>query len=408
MSGWQSQQTGDLGPAIVQAVLARGGFLAGTLTPDPGEDLWAEVDGRRAIAQGEFPLRALFQVRATGDDTSECVLDIELDQIKRWAAQPLPVFLIGVSTPKERLFAKSIDDIVSEDLSGRDPFEIRTQRARVRPRAVENLGLVMKTAIEKHYAPSRLALSDVSNTEITSHYFEVLSRRDPAGVSIPTAVWDVLWKSPPRPQHFAAMVTELVRRARNQYGRTELRPILFFFNIFRSSEDRHYNVAAARVEVINLDHPRAEELKRTLEMPRGYNVRQDRDVVESREYWQSITMSPGVFRAYAEGVGLALDALADKVLERVRAGEWVWDDALNETFKGIKHIWENQTIAPPECRMLERVLEEQFECLLQHGYIWRNTRGRFDNSTRCEMLGELETKLTQSRGAWAVVLRTER
>jgi hypothetical protein len=67
----------------------------------------------------------------------------------------------------------------------------------------------MKAAIEKHYAPSRLALSDLSDAEIASHYFEVLSQRDPTdAISIPTAVWDVLWKSAPRPQHFAAMVTD--------------------------------------------------------------------------------------------------------------------------------------------------------------------------------------------------------
>lgn len=81
------------------------------------------------------------------------------------------------------------------------------------------------------------------------------------------------------------------------------------------------------MEVINPDHPRAEKLRRTLEMPHGYNVRQDRDVTESREFWQSITMSPGVFRTYAEGVGLALDALTEKVLG-------------NDEFRRIEHVWE--------------------------------------------------------------------
>lgn len=366
-----------------------------------------EIDGRRAIAEGDFPLRALLQVKGTEQDGPSFVVDISVGKIKRWSAQPLPVFIVGVSTMTERFFAKSIDEIVTDDLGGRDPFEIDAKTIRVRLAPVEDLGLTVQEAIRAHYASSRLRLVNVPDVEITGHYFEVIARRDPESTSIPTAVWTVLWKSPPRPQHFATMVTELVRRARGHYARADLEPFLFFFSIFRSLEDRHCNLATARVEVVNPDHPRANELRRHLKMPDGYNVRRDRDLAESREYWQSITMAAATFRGYAEGVGSALDALTTAVFERLREPV-VWDDGLDAAFKTITEVWGNQTVAPAECRMLERVLEEQYQCLLEHRLISRNTRNTYSPpAVRDEMLRERETKLRQCLGSWAIVLRNE-
>jgi hypothetical protein len=137
MAGWRNQKIGDVGQSLVMAELTRAGFLVGSLSPDPGEDLWAEVDGRQAIAEGRFPLRALFQVKATEDIADVCVLDLDVDDLKRWAAQALPVFVIGVSTTANTFFAKSIDQIITDDLLGRDPFELKakTARARVDPSA---------------------------------------------------------------------------------------------------------------------------------------------------------------------------------------------------------------------------------------------------------------------------------
>ena len=127
MSGWMNQETGDKGQAIVAAELTRAGFLVGDLAPDPGEDLWAEVDGRRAAATGDFPLRALFQVKAKAGAVEEFVLDVEIDHLKRWAAQPLPVFVVGVSVPTNHLFMKSVDQIISGDLAGRNLFDLQNQ-----------------------------------------------------------------------------------------------------------------------------------------------------------------------------------------------------------------------------------------------------------------------------------------
>lgn len=65
VSGHDRQQTGDMAETTVEQALRAAGFMTGRLSPDPGEDLWAEVDGRRAAAEGPFPYRGLVQVKGS-------------------------------------------------------------------------------------------------------------------------------------------------------------------------------------------------------------------------------------------------------------------------------------------------------------------------------------------------------
>lgn len=409
MAGWQNQWTGDRGQALVSTELTSAGFLVGSFTPDAGEDLWAEVEGRRATAQGEVPLRALVQVKATENEKTESVLDVEVDQIRRWAAQPLPMFLIGVNVATKRFFVKSIDEIVSDDLAGRNPFDVSAKTARVKLTFADNISVVLKAATTRHYEVFQLDLADVPDSQIQGHYFEILRRVNPQPADrVPILRWTVLWKSSPRPQHFAAMLAELTRRAKREGERAEPQPMLFRFEIFRSSEDRHNNVAAARVLVVNPDHPRAQHLRTILNCPNGYSVSRDRDVEETREYYQSITMAPEEFRTYAANVGRALDALTDKVLARAKAGARVWDDALAAEFEAVVALWNNMTVAPAECRTLEAILDDHFQQLLEHKLIGRNRAGRFSATAVVLELRDREVKLGQCRGAWAAVLRAER
>jgi hypothetical protein len=190
--------------------------MIGPLQPDPGEDFWVEPAGRQAIAEGAFPFRGLLQVKATAKaEDSTFSDDIPVKQIVRWASQPLPVFLVGVRTPPPPAFyAKSIDQIVAEDLKGQDPTTLRTQTARVWLPLVTDLAAMLTEAIHEHHRSLQLVLEGVSETDIEQHYFEVLERKRPERwEKVPIASWRVLWKSAPRPQQFAAMLTELARRA---------------------------------------------------------------------------------------------------------------------------------------------------------------------------------------------------
>jgi len=409
MSGWVNQETGDKGQAIVAAELTRAGFLVGDLAPDPGEDLWAEVDGRQAAAIGDFPLRALFQVKATAGAVDEFVLDVEIDHLKRWAAQPLPVFVVGVSVPTNQLFIKSVDQIIAGDLAGKNLFDLQNKTIRARLDATPDLALTVRNAIEHHYESLQLDLSEVTEDEIKAHYFEVLERWQPESFDlVPTVGWFVLWKSAPRPQHFAAMVSELARRARELNRDTHPKPAVFIFHVYRSVEDRHYNLAVARVDVVNPDHPNSIKIREVMEITDGYRVRQDRDVKPMREYMRSKTVTAEEFRRYARSVGPVFDALSNKVIARGASGGIVWDEQLNREFSALDKLWNDGPFAPPECRALDGVLSGYYGCLLSHNHVALRRAKDLQPDVVQRLLRDDETRLASFRGAWSVVLRTER
>lgn len=404
MCGWENQQTGDDGQALVTSALTRAAFLVGSLTPDPGEDLWVEVDGRKNIAAGAFPLRALLQVKATADAIGECVLDLDVDDLRRWAAQPLPVFVVGVSTPNEAYFVKSIDDIVSDDLQGKNVFEVRTKTARVRIKPTDDVAATIRRSIEAHYQSLKLTLAGVSEDDQKAHYFEVLSRRGPEPFGlVPTVGWFILWKSLARPQHFAAMISELIRLCDREYGDHEPRPAVFHFHIYRSIEDRHHNLAVARVDVVNPRHPKRVQIGHTMGIEGEYRVRHDRDLKPTRDFFRSKTASALDFRTYARNLGPMLDALSDKILART-GQQPIWDDALNGDFAVVDDLWNNGPFAPSECGPLDAALSAYYNCLLAHRHIEVYRSGALSAATVSRLLRSEEEKLGYFRGTWRVLL----
>src|SRR5262245_34344203 len=149
MTGWNNQLTGDVAQVLTQAELVPRGFLVGTIAPDPGEDFWVEWQGRRAIAEGTFPLRALVQAKGKPSVEGHVFIDdLPVKQIVRWASQTLPVFIVGVATSSPpRFYAKSIDDVIEQDLESRDPTTLTTKTVRVRLPLVADLAALLSTAI---------------------------------------------------------------------------------------------------------------------------------------------------------------------------------------------------------------------------------------------------------------------
>jgi hypothetical protein len=408
MPGWENQQTGDCGQALVSSALTRAKFLVGTLTPDPGEDLWVEVDGRKNIGEGAFPLRALLQVKATAEAIGECVLDLDVDDLRRWAAQPLPVFVVGVSTPNEAYFVKSIDEIVSEDLQGKNVFDLRTKTARVRINPTNDVASTIRGTVETHYRSLKLTLAGVSEDDRNAHYFEVLSQRDPEPIDLVPAVgWFILWKSPARPQHSAAIVSELFRLCDQKYEDHQPTPAVFYFHIYRSIEDRHHNLAVARVDVVNPRHPRRAQIRQALGIEGEYRVRHDRDLKPTRDFFRSKTASAMDFRAYARSLGPMLDALSAKVLAR-RGQPPIWNDELNSDFAVLDELWNKGPFAPSECGPLDAALSAYHGCLLAHRHIEVYRSGALSAATVSRLLRSQEEKLGYFRGTWRVLLDVER
>jgi hypothetical protein len=407
MPGWENQGIGDAGQSLVQAELATRGFLIGPLLPDPGEDFWIEQEGRRAIAEGSFPSRALLQVKATSSvDGATFVDDIPLKQIVRWASQPLPVFIVGVTTtPPSAFYAKSIDDIVTDDLKGRDPTTLTAKTVRVRLPLVADLSTLLAKTVQEHHRSMRLVLDGLSETEIEQHYFEVLEKKNPEGWErVPIAGWRVLWKSEPRPQHFAAMLTELARRAGPEYGKTVPRPAYVIFHVYRSLHDMQLNLAVARVDWVDPTHPKAARIAEFLKAVGGFNVRHDKDVAAFREIFRAKMATAEDFALYAEKVGTAFDQITDAILAGPGVVE-AWNASLRQQFNDADTFWNEGPLPPVQQTALNEALTVYYRTLLEHEVVAIYRRDKLAPEVTARLLRQSEAKLRDYRGSWRVFVR---
>jgi hypothetical protein len=405
-SGWQNQQTGDAGQSLVQAELTTHGFLIGPLQPDPGEDFWVEESGRRAVSEGRFPLRALLQVKGTPrPDEAVFVDDIPRKQIVRWASQPLPVFLVGVRTSAPHAFyAKAIDDVVADDLQGKDPTALESKTVRVKLPPVADLAACLSKAIEDHHRSMRLVLDGLSETEIEQHYFEVLDKRKPSWRLLPAASWRVLWKSSPRPQHFAAMLTELARRAEAEYATTLPCPAYVVFHVYRSLFDEQRNLAIARADWVYPGHPRAAETAEKFGAVGGFRIRQDHDVDAYREFFRARTATDDEFAHYAREVGTLLDEVIDAVLAGPGGAE-VWTDALRAQFQVVDSLWNEGPMAPVKHKALDDALTALHGAVFDHEFVAVYRKDKLTADIVAKLLREAETKMGEFRGSWRVLIR---
>lgn len=406
MTGWENQQTGDAGQSIVQAELATHGFLIGPLQPDPGEDFWVEHQGRRAISEGSFPLRALLQVKGTAKgEGAVFVDDLPIKQIVRWAAQPLPVFLVGVTTePPATFYAKPVDAIVAEDLQGRDPTTMTGKTVRVRLPLATDLGALLADAILEHHRSMRMVLDGLSETDIEQHYFEVLERKKPeAWARASIASWKVLWKSAPRPQHFGAMLTELVRRVKTEYEGPP-RPAAVVFHVYRSLYDAQHNLPVARVRWVDRTHPKADWHAAVLGVVGEFKIQHDQGVPETRSFLRERTASAEEFAAYAAKVGIAFDQITDAIFAGP-GGVQVWTSDLRKRFKEADDLWNEGPFPPVQHKALHDALTAYFDALFSHEFVAIYRSRELSPDVVARLLKDSEARLRDSRGAWRAVLR---
>lgn len=405
MAGPDSQQIGDQAAAAIEHVLAKAGFVTGRLDPDLGEDLWVEIDGRRASADGAFPYRALLQVKGAGEISSGTfTYDLSVKHIRRWTAQILPLFVVGVDLAGDRFFAKSIDEIVSGDLRGKDPMQLSGATVRVHLPAAQDLPSQLRTAIEEHYRSSQLVLAGLDRDLIEQDYFEVLERKAPEpGLRVPIASWKVIWKSPRRAQHFAAMLTELARLAAEEYASAKPRPAFVVFHIYRSQFDLHRNLAAARVDWVDPSHPKSAEITRVLGAPGAFQQRVDKDLEAMREIFRARTASPVDYREYSTRVGTLLDEVTDTLLARPALEGW--DDQIIARFDLLDALWNEGPDAPVECAQLESMLKAHYHAVFDSYFVSKHRRHALPITTLERLLRQSLDRMGHCRGAWRILVR---
>src|SRR5690554_4468876 len=209
----KSQLTGERAETKVRDVLLDGEIFCSKYEHDRGEDLLIELEAYTHNSKaGSGPRVASLQIKgheADPDsdlDASFTKRRLSLNHLRRWAAMPLPVFIVAVEIVDSSpiFFARAIDELLGEIApEGLGAIEKNTITVRL-PRK-NDLPAFLKAEISSFYSLNAFQLSELSESVIARNHYEVISQS--TRFVPPTAkVWlkdiRVLWKGAWRPAHF--------------------------------------------------------------------------------------------------------------------------------------------------------------------------------------------------------------
>ena len=373
MTGWENQETGDWGEAFVKAELAREKYSVIELKPDLGEEFLVEIEGRKAVAEGLYPRRALIQVKTKSicSDSNLMKVPIPLKAIVRWSAQPLPVFIVGVcgrDTPS--LFIMSLDEVLKDVLQGRDPTLCEQEMVTVGLRLAPTLAKTMSLAIEEFTRTLVPDFESLSKEEIDANHFEILKEHAPTVYEKAVLVgWSVLWKSPRRPQFFFAMFRELTKRAKEKYAYIE-KPVNVIFHVYRSLRDHQHNMAIAHVDWVDTEQRGLVAVKEVFEWA-PFRVRPGHDNDESRRYLAQKTATVPEFVCCIGKVGTLLDGITEILLrDGMETKSAVpWDMSLVAALHEVDQIWNETPQAPTEFVFIDKFISGYVNTLDENRWI---------------------------------------
>ena len=367
MTGYQNQETGDWGEAAVKNELARENYSVIELKPDLGEDFLVELEGRKAVAEGLYPLRALIQVKAHADpsDTDIMKVAIPMKAIIRWSAQPWPVFILGVrgrQTPS--FFLASLDEVLTDTLQGRDPALCEQETVTVGLKLTPILAKSMAFAIKEFVRTLVPDFEALTKEEIEANHFEILKEQPPTFYERAVqAGWSILWKSPRRPQFFSAMFRELIKQAKVKYAFSD-KPVEVNFHIYRSLRDQQHNMAVAHVDWVNNEDHRFANLK-VLFPWAPFRVRPGHDNDESRRYIAGRTATASEFAQCVRKIGSILDGITATILqnEATPGDRSPWSVELAAVLKDADRLWNEMPHAPTELATVDRFIANYLQAL---------------------------------------------
>ena len=340
--GWVWQEVGDWGEDQVRAILSDAGMTVRGIERDGGEDLMVEPGGREATATGAQPRIGLVQVKGRrtefeGDSIS--LSKVPVKRLMRWSTQQNPVLLVFIAgSAGKRTFARTVDNFLATELHGQDVGRLQQAETTIHLPFVRDLAEWTRARLFEFYEGLVPDFSRLSSTQQLDH-FEILERHRPTRYLRTTMyVWSVIWKGPRRPAYFAALVAELARRVGAEVGGRRV-PATACFHIYRSWADRKYNMAVARVDWFETDHP---NIAPELPSRESLRIRPGNESEEQRELFRAQEYTPARFVELARPLMEQLDELCAYVLskngraawegegtaDRLRILESAWDELL--------------------------------------------------------------------------------
>ncbi len=408
MAGYQNQETGDWGEAIVRNALADEDISVIELKPDLGEDFLIEIEGRKAAAEGLYPLRALVQVKAHSDPSNSDIMKVALPMkaIIRWSAQPWPVFILGVSGRKTpSLFLTSLDEVLTDSLQGRDPALCEQKTVTVNLKLTHTLATSMAFSIKTFTRTLVPDFGDLTKEEIEANHFEILKEQPPTSYQRAVQVgWSILWKSPRRPQFFSAMFRELIKRAKRKYAHSD-KPVEINFHIYRSLRDQQHNMAVAHIDWVNDEDHRFSDLRELFPWA-PYRVRQGHDNDETRKYISGKTATAHEFASCVQRIGTVLDGMTATILQNETTRTYrPWSAELISNLTDTDRIWNEMPQAPIELATAEKFISNYLNALDDNRWM-RDPSANITQSQRERWYPQNIAALAGYYLAWPLILRT--
>ncbi len=408
-TGWASQETGDWGEAFVKATLAREQFTVIELKPDLGEEFLIEIEGRRAVAEGLCPRRALIQVKTQSGffDSDLMKVVIPLKAINRWSAQPLPIFIVGVSgrdTPS--LYMTSLDDVLTESLQGRDPTQCEQETVTVSLKIAPTLPEKLSSAIEEFTRTQVPDFQNLTKEEIEANHFEILKKKIPsASQEFVMVVWSILWKSPRRPKFFSAMFRELIKQAKVEYAAID-KPVHFVFCIYRSLRDQQHNMAVAYVDWADIEDRRFGGIEKLFPWA-PYCIRPGHDNDESRRFIAGRTATAHEFIECVRKIGTLLDGITAIILSKETTVEGLcpWNADLTNVLNDADRLWNKMPQAPTELALVDKFISNYINALDDNRWM-RDPTANITQSQRERWYPQNISALVGYYLAWTVLLKT--
>lgn len=278
-NGSRSQLTGERAETKVRDTLLDAELFCSKYEHDRGEDLLVELEGyvgQTDISNG--PRIGLLQIKGheaeAASDSDESVVRrrLELNHLRRWAAIPLPVFIIAVDLVGDapQFFACPVDKLVG-DVAPEGLAALEQQTITVLLPRIVDLPAFLKTEIAEFYSLHAFHISGLSENVIARNHYEIISSNTPF-VPPQAKVWQknirVLWKGPWRPAHFWATLNHIADQIQEKEGARHV-PLMATMHIYRSLKDNRDNNAIAHVSWLEDKHSATEKLRTLINWPKA-------------------------------------------------------------------------------------------------------------------------------------------
>jgi hypothetical protein len=280
-SGAISQLTGRRAESKVADALLDAEVFCTQYVHDRGEDLIVELGGFKPRSDnGHVPQIGLLQIK--GHDPhpdfeprkDESKRRLQLTHLHRWAALPLPVFVVAVDLYPDgpRFFAQSVDLLVSK-VAPDGLATLEQDTITVTVPNLRDLASFLTREIESFYSAQAPRLVGLSESVVVRNHYEILEER--VSFVPPTAkVWMkqffILWKSPWRPAFFWVTINHLADLLIEKEETLHV-PLLATIHVYRSLRDKMDNNAVAHLSWIEESHPEADDVRTTIDWPKATN-----------------------------------------------------------------------------------------------------------------------------------------